>query len=41
MKAVRIHKFGGPEVLQYEVNVPLPTLGDTQVNYYLIILLSL
>jgi len=26
MKAVCIHQFGGPEVLQYE-EVPTPTLG--------------
>ena len=24
MKAIRVHKFGGPEVLQYETNVPIP-----------------
>jgi NADPH2:quinone reductase len=30
MKAVRIHQFGGPEVLQYE-EVPTPTPGPGQV----------
>ncbi|HWP60287.1 MAG TPA: quinone oxidoreductase [Candidatus Acidoferrales bacterium] len=30
MKAVRIHQFGGPEVLQYE-DVPTPTPGPGQV----------
>ena len=30
MKAVRIHQFGGPEVLQYE-EVPTPTAGPGQV----------
>lgn len=30
MKAVRIHQFGGPEVLQYE-EVPAPTPGPGQV----------
>ena len=24
MKAIRVHKFGGPEVLEYESNVPIP-----------------
>ena len=24
MRAIRIHQFGGPEVLQYEINVPIP-----------------
>lgn len=26
MKAIRVHQFGGPEVLQYEVNAPIPKL---------------
>jgi NADPH2:quinone reductase len=30
MKAVCIHQFGGPEVLQYE-EVPTPTPGPGQV----------
>ena len=30
MKAVRIHKYGGPEVLQYE-DVPRPQLGNAEV----------
>jgi NADPH:quinone reductase len=30
MKAIRVHKFGGPEVLTYE-DVPDPTPGDGQV----------
>jgi NADPH2:quinone reductase len=30
MKAVRIHQFGGPEVLQYE-DVPIPETGPGQV----------
>ncbi|GIX48268.1 MAG: alcohol dehydrogenase [Candidatus Tectimicrobiota bacterium] len=30
MKAVRIHRFGGPEVMQYE-DVPTPTPGPGQV----------
>jgi len=31
MQAVRVHKFGGPEVLCLENNVPLPPLKDNQV----------
>ncbi len=31
MKAVRIHKFGGPEVLVYEEDVPRPVLGQGEV----------
>lgn len=30
MKAVRIHGYGGPEVLQYE-EAPAPTIGDKEV----------
>lgn len=30
MKAVRIHKYGGPEVLQYE-EAPIPPIGDEDV----------
>merc|ERR1712002_398595 len=31
MKAVRVHRFGGPEVLQVDANVPVPEVGDDQV----------
>ena len=31
MKAVRLHTFGGPEVLQLDTNVPLPTIGTEEV----------
>ncbi len=31
MKAVRIHAYGGPEVLHYEENVPLPTLESKDI----------
>ena len=31
MKAVRFHRFGGPEVLVYEEDVPRPTPGEGQV----------
>ena len=31
MNAVRVHRFGGPEVLSLEQNVPLPDLGAHQV----------
>ncbi|TRY75456.1 hypothetical protein TCAL_07106 [Tigriopus californicus] len=31
MKAVRVHQFGGPEVLQVESNQPLTILSPTQV----------
>ena len=31
MKAVRIHQFGGPEVLKYETNVPVPQPGPGEV----------
>src|SRR3981081_4465495 len=27
LKAVRLHEYGGPENLKFEVNVPEPTLG--------------
>ena len=30
MKAVRIHEYGGPEVLAYEGEVPRPTVGPDQ-----------
>ena len=32
MKAVRLHKFGGPEVLQLDMDVPLPTCGAKEVS---------
>merc|ERR1712002_166638 len=31
MKAVRVHRFGGPEVLQVDTNVPVLEVGDNQV----------
>ena len=31
MKAVRVHRFGGPEVLKYETDVPLPFPGPCEV----------
>lgn len=31
MKAIRVHEFGGPEVLRYETNVPVPTPGPSDV----------
>jgi len=31
MKSVRVHRFGGPEVLQVDTNVPVPEVGDDQV----------
>ena len=31
MKAIRVHKFGGPEVLQYETNVPIPKVESGTV----------
>lgn len=31
MKAVRLHEYGGPEVLRYEGNVPDPALNDDAV----------
>jgi len=36
MKAVRVHKFGGPEVLQLDTNVPLPTCGPKQVDHLIL-----
>jgi NADPH:quinone reductase-like Zn-dependent oxidoreductase len=30
MKAVRIHEFGGPDVLSYE-QAPVPTIGEDEV----------
>ena len=31
MKAVRVHRFGGPEVLQVDTDVPLPDVGADEV----------
>jgi NADPH:quinone reductase-like Zn-dependent oxidoreductase len=31
MKAVRIHRYGGPETLQYELDVPEPVISADQV----------
>lgn len=31
MKAVRVHQYGGPEVLKYESDVPIPTIGTRDV----------
>ena len=31
MKAVRVHQFGGPEVLKFETDVPAPKVGDEDV----------
>ncbi len=31
MRAVRVHRFGGPEVLQVEAGIPVPPIGETQV----------
>ncbi len=32
MRAVRVHRFGGPEVLQVEAGIPVPPIGETQVR---------
>lgn len=31
MKAIRVHQFGGPEVLKYETTAPIPKPGATDV----------
>ena len=31
MKAVRLHKYGGPEVLQLDTNVPIPACAAAEV----------
>ena len=33
MKAVRVHEFGGPQVLKVQTDVPVPAINDTQVNF--------
>ena len=33
MKAVRVHEFGGPQVLKVEEDVPIPVHTDTQVLF--------
>jgi hypothetical protein len=38
MKAVRVHRFGGPEVLSLEQSVPIPEIRDNQVGQTHIIL---
>jgi len=37
MRAVRVHKFGGPEVLAVESGVPLPPVGPHQVMVRVIV----
>ena len=34
MKAVRVHTFGGPEVLKVESDVPIPVLTESQVSLF-------
>ncbi len=31
MKAIRVHEFGGPEVLKYDQGVPVPSIGPKDV----------
>ena len=31
MKAIRVHEFGGPQVLKIESNVAIPAFSDSQV----------
>ena len=33
MKAIRVHQFGGPEVLQFDSNVPVPKLDSDSVLF--------
>ena len=35
MRAVRVSRFGGPEVLQVESNVPIPQIKETEVTILL------
>ena len=32
MKAVRVHEFGGPQVLKVETDVPVPSYTESQVT---------
>lgn len=32
MRAIRVHQFGGPEVLKLETNVPVPKPAAGQVG---------
>ena len=32
MRAIQIDKFGGPEVLQYRTDVPIPSIKDDEVS---------
>ncbi len=34
MRAIRVHKFGGPEVLKLDENVPVPAVAEKQVEYF-------
>ena len=34
MKAVRVHTFGGPEVLKVESDVPIPVLTESPVSLF-------
>lgn len=34
MKAVRVHTFGGPEVLKVESDVPIPVHTESQVYIF-------
>lgn len=36
MKAVRVHEFGGPQVLKIETNVPIPVHTDSQVFFLMV-----
>ena len=31
MRAIRVHEFGGPEVLQIQSGIPIGQLADSQV----------
>ena len=32
MRAIQIDKFGGPEVLQYRTDVPIPSIKEAEVR---------
>ena len=32
MRAIQIDKFGGPEVLQYRTDVPIPSIKEDEVR---------